>query len=67
MTNAFFEVWKFALVDFIAELVDKHIEVSTLIAEYHTDTERVIDDDKGESNGYSEGAGTHSFKIADGG
>lgn len=50
MTDALFEVWKFAFVYFSAELIDQHIEISPLITEYHADTESIIDDDKRKTN-----------------
>lgn len=66
VADAFLEMWELTLVYFPAELVDQHVEVASLVAEYHPDTERVIDDDEGEADRDRESAGIHAFEVADG-
>ena len=56
VADAFLEMWKLALVYFSAELVDQHVEIASLVTEYHPDTQSVIDDDKGETDRDREGA-----------
>ncbi len=56
MADAFLEMWELTLVYFPAKLVDQHVEVASLVAEYHPDTESVIDDDEGEADRDREGA-----------
>ena len=65
MPDALFEARKFAFVDFTAELINKHIEIATLIAQYHADTESIINDDKSETGRDGENAGSHSFVVSD--
>ena len=66
MADTLFQSRKLTFINFIFQLVDEHIEVSTLITEYHSDTERVIDDDEGESGCDGEDTRVHSFIVTDG-
>ena len=66
VADAFLEMWELTLVYFSAELVDQHVEVASLVAEYHPDTQSVIDDDEGEADRDRESAGIHAFEVADG-
>ena len=65
MSHALLEAGEFGLIDFTAELIDEHVEVATLIAENHADTERVIDDDEGESGRHREDAGMDTLIVSD--
>ena len=47
MADSFLQAGEFFLVH--GELVNKHIEISSLIAEIHPEPERVIDDDEREN------------------
>lgn len=67
VTDTFFEMWEFALIYFSMKLIDQHIEVASLVAEYHPDAEGVIDDDEGESDGDREGSRVHALEVTDGG
>lgn len=65
MSDALLETRELAFVDFILQLVDEHIEIASLIAQDHTDTERIVDDDEGEAGGDGEDTGSHSFVVTD--
>lgn len=67
MADALLEAGEFALIDFTAELIDEHVQVAALITEDHADTERVIDDDEGESGRHREDARVHTLVVSDGG
>lgn len=63
MPHSLLKTRKIILVEI--ELVDEHIQVSSLITEIHTDTGSVIDNDKGKNGRKSEGAGMNAFEIGD--
>lgn len=63
MADALFHAGEFALVE--VELFDEHVEVTALVAEIHTDTGSVVDEDEGKRERDREGTGTDSLVPAD--
>ncbi len=65
MADTLLEMGEFGWIDLVAQLIDEHVEIASLIPEYHADAERVVDDDKGEDDGDGEGRRMQTVEMAD--
>jgi len=61
--NSLFEPRELSFVH--RELVDEHIEISSLIAEIHPKAHGIINNQKGKNEGEGENSGSGSFIISD--
>lgn len=65
VSDALLQSGKLAFVDLVFQLVDEHVEIAALVAQDHTDAERVVDDDECEAGRDREDARMESFIVSD--